>query len=227
MYILMGIKGTQATAGTSTQRPRLPITAALLWALKSSWEAQGPGFNRSMLWAVATICYIRCFALGRSNCVVAVVIQPRNTSVYLTCRRGLDTGPTSCGSSYKSIQDGPVPGGSHHPPGQNKHRSMPRGGYIAERGLEPGPLFIFRDKRPLTRQALVSELRVAFSRAGVDPAPYSGHSFRNGAATIPAAARVEDAIIKILGRCHSDAYQAYIKLPRESLVSIAALLAQQ
>ena len=88
--------------------------------------------------------------------------------------------------------------------------------YIAEPGLEAGPLFRFRDKRPLTRQALVNEVHSALRHAGIDPTPYSGHSFRIRATTTAAAAGIEDAVIKILGRWRSNAYQAYIKLPRET-----------
>ena len=79
--------------------------------------------------------------------------------------------------------------------------------YLAKRGLAPGPLFRLDDGRPLTRLALVSEVRAALTVAGIDPAPYSGHSFRIGAATSAAAAGVEDAVIKTLGRWRSDAYQ--------------------
>ena len=89
--------------------------------------------------------------------------------------------------------------------------------YLAKRGLAPGPLFRFDDGRPLTRLALVSEVRAALTVAGIEPAPYSGHSFRIGAATSAAAAGIEDAVIKTLGRWRSDAYQTYVKLPREAL----------
>ena len=52
--------------------------------------------------------------------------------------------------------------------------------YIAARGLQEGPLFHFEDRTLLLRPALVREV---LSTAGVDPSPFSGHSFRIGAAT--------------------------------------------
>ena len=82
--------------------------------------------------------------------------------------------------------------------------------YLAKRGLAPGPLFRFDEGHPLTRLALVSEVRAALTVAGIDPAPYSGHSFRIGAATSAAAAGVEDAVIKTLGRWRSDAYLRWL-----------------
>ena len=61
--------------------------------------------------------------------------------------------------------------------------------FIEGRGLQPGPLFIRRNGRPLTRQVLVSSIRDALSSVGINPAPYSGHNLRIGAATSAAAAR--------------------------------------
>ena len=88
-------------------------------------------------------------------------------------------------------------------------------GYVEVQGLQPGPLFVWQNGQRLTRQGLVNQLRAALSSVGVDPVPYSGHSFRIGAATSVAAAGVEDAVIKILGRCSSSAYLAYMRIPRE------------
>ena len=97
--------------------------------------------------------------------------------------------------------------------------------YISVRGLEPGPLFRFEDSSPLTRDALVREVRHALMTAGLDPTPYSGHSFRIGAATTAAAAGMEDSVIKILGRWQSSACQRYVHIPRESLASVSRSLA--
>jgi len=61
--------------------------------------------------------------------------------------------------------------------------------YMVRRGNRPGPLFIFQDGRPLTRPHFVTEVRKTLLAAGNDPKPYSGHSFRIGAAI---TAGVED-----------------------------------
>ena len=47
---------------------------------------------------------------------------------------------------------------------------------IHSRGTDAGPLFRFEDGIPLTRAALVRELRSAISHAGINPSLYSGHS---------------------------------------------------
>ena len=56
--------------------------------------------------------------------------------------------------------------------------------------MEPGLLFVFEDETPLTRDALVREVRAALSRMGIDLTPYSGHSYRSGVASTAAAAGV-------------------------------------
>ena len=93
------------------------------------------------------------------------------------------------------------------------------------RGVEPGPLFRFKNNSLLTREALVREVRAALQWAWVDPTSYSGHSFRSGAASTAAAAGVQDSLIKILGRWQSPAYQLYVQFPRESLASVSSRLA--
>ena len=66
-----------------------------------------------------------------------------------------------------------------------------------------GPLFAFRDGRPLTRQRFVVAVRRVLDSAGVDAKKYAGHSFRIGAATTAAAKGFEDSTIQTLGRWKS------------------------
>ena len=96
--------------------------------------------------------------------------------------------------------------------------------YLCQRGMSPGPLFVFEDGRFLTRQRFVDAVREALERAGVDQTKYCGHSFRIGAATTAAARGVEDAMIKTLGRWESVAYLQYIKIPRQQLAGYSCIL---
>jgi len=96
--------------------------------------------------------------------------------------------------------------------------------YIAVRPPSVGPLFIFKDGKPLTRERLVSAVRQALTQAGIPTTGYSGHSFRIGAATAAAQAGIEDSVIKMLGRWESSAYQHYIRTPRHSLAAISQQL---
>ena len=92
---------------------------------------------------------------------------------------------------------------------------------MSQRGSGPGPLFKFADGKPLTRARFVAKVREALTQAGVDCTPYSGHSFRIGAATTAASQGIEETTIKMLGRWKSSAYQLYIRTPREQLAAIS------
>ena len=65
------------------------------------------------------------------------------------------------------------------------------------RGISPGPLFLFEDGRPLTRQRFVVLVRDTLRKARIDQSKYCGHSFWIGAPTTAAAKGIEDCIIKI------------------------------
>ena len=71
--------------------------------------------------------------------------------------------------------------------------------YIATQGTTQGPLFLHKEGQPLSRACLISKVRSALTRTGIEAKAYSGHSFRIGAASTAAAKGVEDALIQILG----------------------------
>ena len=85
------------------------------------------------------------------------------------------------------------------------------------RGKAAGPLFVCEDGQFLTRARFVMEVKKALELAGVNAAEFNGHSFRIGAASTAAARGMEDSLIKMLGRWESDAYQRYIRIPRQEL----------
>ena len=97
--------------------------------------------------------------------------------------------------------------------------------YLAIRSPSPGPLFIFHDGTPLSRQQLIAHLRKALAGIGVDVANYSGHSFRIGAASTAARAGFSDSFIQKLGRWKSLAFTTYIRTPVEDLAAASAILA--
>ena len=52
--------------------------------------------------------------------------------------------------------------------------------YLAIHPPTPGPLFVFQDGTPLSRDRLVSQMRDTLSQLGIDAVNFSGHSFRIG-----------------------------------------------
>ena len=95
---------------------------------------------------------------------------------------------------------------------------------MAARPAVRGPLFVYADGSPLTRERLVAAVKRALERAGVSGAGYSGHSFRIGAATTAAQFGLEDSMVKMLGRLESSAYQRYIRTQRVTLATFSARL---
>jgi len=67
---------------------------------------------------------------------------------------------------------------------------------MAMKEPKPGPLFTFSDKKPLTWARFVVEGNEVLSEAGAISTPYSGHSFRSGAATAASERGINAATIK-------------------------------
>ena len=97
--------------------------------------------------------------------------------------------------------------------------------YLAPRGPGEGPLFRFESGQALSRPFLVSAVRKALAEAGLTPEDYVVHSFRIGAATTVAACGVPVDTIMTPGPWKSQAYQLYIRLPREQLMGISRTIA--
>ncbi|XP_033730724.1 uncharacterized protein LOC117320169 [Pecten maximus] len=80
------------------------------------------------------------------------------------------------------------------------------------------PLFCDRYRSDaLSRDKFLEYLKQILDRLGLGDKPYSGHSFRIGAATTAAAAGVEDHVIQTLGRWSSDCYTRYIRTSQHVL----------
>ena len=82
--------------------------------------------------------------------------------------------------------------------------------YLELRGGKPGLLFLFQNRKPLTRPCFVDAVKDALKKTGLDKEKYCSHSFQIGAATTAASKGMEDCIIKTLGRWESVVYLQYI-----------------
>ena len=96
--------------------------------------------------------------------------------------------------------------------------------YLRIRGMAPGPLFVYSDGSPLSKSKLNKKLQHVLSAAGWQ-GRFTLHSFRVGAASTAASLGFPDHLIKALGRRSSEAYQVYIRLPQNRLVSASKSLA--
>ena len=65
--VLKGIKSAQTKGGDPIQ-PRLPITPALLLAMKGVWEHESVSQDKAILWAAASLCFFG-FLRSREVCI--------------------------------------------------------------------------------------------------------------------------------------------------------------
>ena len=226
--VMKGIKTTQAKDPGGKKLRRLPITHELLQKLKDNW-VRGSGKDDCMLWAAATLCFFYFLRSGE-------ITVPSDT----TYDEGANLGfrdvavdnlqdPKSVRVRIKASKTDPFRMGVDVYVGKTGNQLCPVAAmlaYLIARGAGPGPLFRFQDGKPLTRVRLVAKVREALAAAGVDHTPYSGHSFRSGAATTAAKRGIGDATIKMLGRWKSNAYQLYIQTPRGQLAAISRRLGE-
>ena len=98
--------------------------------------------------------------------------------------------------------------------------------YMVKRKGGPGPLFHFEDEQALTRPALVLHVKRALEAAGVSSVGFSGHTFHIGAATTAAERRVEDSVVRDLGRWRSTAFLKYIRRKRLNLAQLSEVMAR-
>ena len=84
------------------------------------------------------------------------------------------------------------------------------------------PLFTFQDATFLIRQALSVLVKQLLGKSKLPG--LSSDSFRIGAATTAAAAKVPDWLIKTFGRWSSNCYEQYIRTPDNIIGSIPSVL---
>ena len=87
------------------------------------------------------------------------------------------------------------------------------------RGQKNGPIFIFKDGSPLTRDIFSRLVNQTVKNAGWQGI-FSSHSFCVGAASTAASLGVPDYMIRAMGKWNSDAYLTYVKLPRQRISDV-------
>lgn len=223
-YILKGIRKSTPDCARGK---RLPITPDILRKIYTVWAQCPVSQDKVMLWAACCMGFFGFMRAGEFTCsspgqsvgptlsVADVSIDSRDDpQVLLVHLRHSKTDPFGAGVYLHLGHSGddtlcPVTAVL---------------GYLARRPPALGPLFIFEDGSPLTRVRLVSHLREALMRVGINSKNFSGHSFRIGAATTAARAGFSDSFIQTLGRWKSAAFRTYIRTPPEDLQAVAARL---
>ena len=223
-YVLRGIKRPPRPPA----RPRLPITPALLRVIKAGWATGPADPDKVMLWTACCMFFLGFMRAGEFTLKSAHAFDPS------TCLTAQDIAidhhkfPTMLQIHLKQSKTDPFRHGVNIYLGRTDMVLCPVAAILAYRAIRPatcGPFFIYKDGSPLTRDRLVAAVRKRLADANIDTTGYSGHSFRVGAATTAARVGLGDAMIKMLGRWESAAYQQYIRTPRDSLAAVSSQLA--
>ena len=213
--LLTGIKRVQGPAS-----PRgLPITVDHLKVIQSSLDLSTR--DHVMLWAACCLAFFGFLRAGEFT--VTSAFDPNTHMTVSDLQADYLVNPSCFKVRIKCSKTDPFRVGCDIYLGSGSGSLCPitaLSSYLSLHGSAPGPLFMFSDGSPLTRQQLSSSLQSILHGAGYSGS-YSGHSFRIWAATTAAARGVPDHLLKTLGRWSSEAYQIYIRTPVSSNVRVS------
>ncbi|MGW0065483.1 tyrosine-type recombinase/integrase [Streptosporangium sandarakinum] len=105
----------------------------------------------------------------------------------------------------------PVKGGGIHPVKVSSYMGALIDGYLAERGIAPGPLFVSRTGRPLQRTYIRELIQRLVAAVGVrDARQLSIHGIRHSVATALLDAGEDLSVVQaLLGHASPDTTQVY------------------
>ena len=226
--VLRGIKRSQG----DKIRVRLPITIHHLQLFRILLVIpQTENYESIMIWAAMTLAFFGFLRLGELTCN-----SKFNPTVHLTTdniafshrQRAGSENPDFMTVHIKESKTDPFRMGHTITVGATTCplcpvQAMKR--YLSRRLPTAGPLFMHLSGKPLTKQTLTAETRNLLTQAGFSASEYAGHSYRIGAATTAASAKLPAWLIKTLGRWSSDCFERYIRTPTTTLSGVSATLA--
>ena len=224
--VLRGIKKSQAL--TTLPRARLPITLQIMQSIQQILSNQPHSYRNIMLWAA---CCLAFFGFLRVSEFTIPSQDAYDPSVHLSLQDiSVDSrdNPSLLKVTIKQSKTDPFRQGVQIYLGATNTPVCPVIGilpYLAQRGHQPGPLFLTESGQGLTRQHFCTVLNSTLAALQLDCNLYNSHSFRIGAATTAARANIPEAYIKMLGRWQSDCYHRYIKTPPQELARFSRMLA--
>ena len=205
-YVLRGIKRLSAPL---PKKRWLPITISILKSLHQVLESFPDRFTRTMLWCACCLGFFGFMRCGE----FLVTHGNSNSPAVLVSDFSIDshTAPSVVRVFLGVAKCDPFGKGVFIYLGRSGTLTCPVAAMINYLTLRPsnikGPLLIWQDGSPLSRDYFVRCVKDILSKLGFDSEAYSGHSFRIGAATTAAMAGIQDHTIKMLGGWQSDAYR--------------------
>lgn len=204
---------------------RLPITPDLLVKLRGVWSSGSSKYDGSMLWVAASLSFFGFMRSGELTIPSAASYDEGSHLTFNDVAVDSLSKPSVLQVRLKASKTDPFCLRVNIYVGRTGNSLCPVSAvlhYMVARGPGPGPFFRFDDGTP--RSKFVQKVKTALTSAGVDCSGYSSHSFRSGAATTAAKQGISDAAIKMLGRWKSNAYQIYIKTPKDQLAAYSRRL---
>ena len=223
------VKGAKREFGKRgvKSRERLPMTPEILLKMKCVLAKSSEEFNATMIWAACCLCYFGFLRSGEISVPSEAAYDSGEHLNFGDVSVDCVSNPCLLRVKIKASKTDPFRKGVDIFVGKTANQLCPVSAmmaYLAKRGCKKGLLFRFEDNRLLTRERFVVRVKATLSAAGVDCKPYSGHSFRIGAATAAGNHGLPPATIKTLGRWESSAYMLYIRMSREKLAAVSKLI---
>ena len=223
-YVLRGIKRVKGvTAGT-----HLPITLTHLSIFYRLLHSRAvPLHDELMLWATVSLAFFGFLRIGEMTRSI-----PFNPSTHLTKSDITFHLIGACQSQYMQVK---IKASKKDPfrltvtitIGGNGSMYCPVKaikGYLSKCTNPSGPLFCYSNSTSLSRSHFAKELRRLLAQGGFNYSNFSGHSFRNRAATTAASRSLPHWLIQTLGRWFSGCYLRYICTPVSVLTNVSKQL---
>lgn len=199
-YILRGIKRSQ---GIST-KPRLPITIQHLNLFKEFLQPDTTiNCDNKMIWSAICIAFFGFLRISEFTCdnvqrFHSGTLTRDDVQFYPNA-----SDPTSVSLNIKASKTDPFRKGINLTIGATGSEICPvrsLNNYLSTVTFSTGPIFMYKNGKPLSRTLFTEEIRNLLSLGGLEPKHYAGHSFRIGAATTAASVNIPDWLIKTMGR---------------------------
>ena len=178
--VMRGIKSQHARQGRAS-RPRLPITPPILREMKGVWERDPSNFDHIMIWAACTLCFFGFLRSGEITVPADNGYDPGAHVSFTDVAIDDRSNPKLMRIRIKASKTDPFRKGVDIFVGRTEDDMCPISAmlaYLAIRGEGPSPLFRFASGKPLTRDRLVTEIRIAHYRL-----PAIGNNFTQATAS--------------------------------------------
>ena len=218
--VLNGIKKE-----TAPRRSRFPITMEIMGKIKHVLLLQPTEPDNIMLWAACCIAFFGFLRCGEFTVPSQIAYDPEAHLSLSDVAVDNIQSPSVVQITIKQSKTDPFRQGVQIYLGKTEADVCPVAGilaYLTIRGALRGPLFILASRQALTRERFAGMLSKTLLAAGIADKGYNTHSFRIGAAK---EAGISDVHIKMLGRWKNDAYQLYVRTPRDRLAKFSKQLA--